>query len=89
MSRLDQRLRSRKGQRDRRKDKWDGKLADFPMEKLRFMVGQCRQKRAYATYAEVLAAKKRCQAKFGKEMYWYECPICGKFHLTSHPWDKE
>lgn len=87
--RLDQRIRTRRGQRNRRYDPRDGQLADFPLERLQHMVSVCRQKKAHATMGAAHYAKLRAEEDLGCEFYIYECPICGKWHLTTHPWMKE
>ena len=78
----------RLGQRNRKRDDSPGELADFPSGKLQFMVCQCRQKVEYLSYDDALEAKKRLEVKFAVEYSPYECPLCGKWHLTTHPWSK-
>ena len=88
--RHDQKIRSRKGQRHRKvEDRRDrGKMVDFPFEKLEYYVRRCREKVAHKSYGAAMAAKIADDEKFGVEHSVYECPICGKWHLTTHPWDK-
>lgn len=87
--RVDQRARSRRGQRNRKLDRFDGQLSTFPLERLRHMVEICRSKKAHPTYGAAHYAKERAEADLGMEFHIYECPICGKWHLTTHPWMKE
>ena len=88
VQRFDQKMRSRKGQRNRRRDKWDGQLSSFPSARLRHMVDKCRSKVAHDSYGAAWAAKTASERDFGKEFFVYECPICGKWHLTTTQWMK-
>lgn len=87
--RLDQIARSRAGQRNRRKDRWDGKLCDVSLDRLQDMVRKCRAKTPHATKGAAWQAKLAAEREFGVPTSIYECPICGKWHLTTHPWRKE
>ena len=89
--RYDQLRRSRKGQRNRRmSDKaMGGQLADMPFEKFRYYVERCKGKASHKSYGAAYQAKLRDEEKYGVEQHIYECPICGKWHLTTHPWEKE
>ena len=88
--RFDQKIRSRKGQRNRHySDRMsDGELVDFPPELLAHHVRKCRSKVAHATLGAAHKAKVECEREHGCEFYVYECPICGKWHLTTHPWER-
>ena len=90
MQRRDQRLRAkeRRGQRNRRADRPQKGLFDYPEALFKRAVGNCRSKVAYRRYADAARAKRENEGKFGKRFYIYECPICGKWHLTTHPWGK-
>ena len=78
--------KSRKGQRNRRKDdKTDGRLADVPSWLVAKMVRTCRSKVAYKSQGSAYAAKVACENRHGGDYSIYECPICGKWHLTTHP----
>lgn len=81
--------RNMRGQRNRKYDDVDTGLVDFPAEKLAKMVENCRRKASHKTYAHALAAKRESERTYGKEFHIFECPLCGKFHLTTHPWKKE
>ena len=87
--RFDQVIRSRRGQRNRRHDPRTGELADFPADRLKAMVAKCRSKRAHPSYGAAYQAKRCAERDLGKDFHIYECPICGKWHLTTHPWTKE
>lgn len=86
--RYDQKIRSRRGQRNRKMEQRTSELVDFPAEKLQAMVRTCRSKIAHASLGAAYAAKRASERDFGKRFYVYECPICGKWHLTTHPWSK-
>jgi len=73
------------GQRNRKRDRDDGKLADVPLWLVQKMARTCRSKVAHATYGAAYAAKRASEKEFGKEFSIYECPICGKYHLTTNP----
>ena len=86
-----QKVRSRDGQRNRRlSDKGrEGTLADFPAERLEHMVRKCRAKVPHKSKGAAWQAKLAADAEHpGTESFIYECPICGKWHLTTHPWMK-
>lgn len=73
------------GQRNRKRDKWDGQLADFPSWLLFKMRRTCERKVSYSTWSDAQSARKRNEREFGKSFYAYECPLCGRWHLTTHP----
>ena len=89
--RFDQKIRSRKNQRNRRIEDRErrGQLVDFPFEKLEYFVKRCREKQAHRTLGAAYRAKKVQDEMYGVEHFVYECPICSFFHLTTHPWDKD
>ena len=87
--RFDQKIRSRAGQRNRHFDKYKrGEMVDFPAGKLEYLVRKCREKVAHKSYGAAYQAKLRSEEEHGKEFFIYECPLCGRFHLTTHPWKK-
>jgi len=89
--RFDQKIRSRRNQRNRKIDDKlsGGQLADFPKRKLEHLVACCKKKVAHKSYGAAMAAKLASDEEYGVENFVYECPICGKWHLTTHPWEKE
>lgn len=84
-----ERPRNMRGQRNRKYDDTDTSLVDFPAERLAQMVRRCRAKAAHKTYENALVAKRECEQAYGKEFHIYECPLCGRYHLTTNPWKKE
>ena len=44
----------------------------------------CRNKKPYATEAQAIRAAIGSSRTFGKPMLPYRCPLCHKYHLTSH-----
>lgn len=54
---------------------------------LEYHKGKCDGKVAYGTVKEADAAKRRYDKMFDESSTVYECPICGKWHLTTHPWE--
>lgn len=71
------RERRRRDRRARKEASWQGH-------------GSCGRKARFATRqeAETWAAGNR--ARYGgltSEQWPYECPFCGGWHLTSHPWN--
>ena len=75
-----------RGNRNRHLDVGTKELVDFSLDKLEHMVRVCRNKVAYKNYADVTAKRLSILEKRGCDLSVYECPICGKWHLTSHPW---
>ena len=51
-----------------------------------FYLNSCRKKAAHATYKAAAIAKSKSEEKYNKKLEIYQCPICGKFHLTSKGW---
>lgn len=48
----------------------------------------CDSKNRYASRAEAEENAAWCAQELGKQgLQPYECPYCGGWHLTSHPWD--
>lgn len=43
----------------------------------------CFSKDVFETEEDVLEYAEYLEQKYGKRMYCYKCPICGKYHLTS------
>ena len=73
------------GNRNRKKDVYQPPV-DFPAEKFKHFVEKCRSKVPYGSYQNAISAKKVLEQRYGVEYSPYECPICGKWHLTTHPW---
>lgn len=48
----------------------------------------CLDKRPYASRNEARDAAARNAKRYGNELRWYRCTICGKFHLTTMRKDK-
>ena len=85
-----QKVNSRKNQRNRRMD--DAVARSLPVGgmsygELRHHVEKCRQKIAHKSAGAAYQAKVSADEEYGVEHFVYECPICGKFHLTTHPWN--
>ena len=47
----------------------------------------CESKNRYATLAEAQENLAWCQKQGKRGLQIYECPYCGGWHLTSHPWE--
>lgn len=47
----------------------------------------CTSKNRYATREEAQENLAWCEHQGRKGLSIYECPYCGGWHLTSHPWD--
>lgn len=45
----------------------------------------CLKKGTYTTVAEAEAMIRICEQKRGVTLRWYECPYCGKYHITHQP----
>jgi len=75
--RFDQRIRSRKNQRNRLKsDKMHaGEVVDFPRWRFEKMRADCKRKVAHKTYGAAMAAKINTERECGKELWVYECPF--------------
>jgi hypothetical protein len=43
----------------------------------------CKGKVKYHSFAMVTAVVEKIKKRRKKEIYFYHCPICEKFHLTS------
>ena len=48
----------------------------------------CDSKNRYATRAEAQENLAWCERRGKRGLHIYECPYCGGWHLTSHPWDE-
>lgn len=44
----------------------------------------CWRKLSYPTEMGALKASMMVRERYGSVQYPYECPLCGKWHLTSH-----
>lgn len=58
-------------------------------EELQHHVRKCRSKVAHKSKGAAWQAKLSAEKKYGVEFQVYCCDICGRFHITSHPWDKD
>lgn len=47
----------------------------------------CESKNRYATLAEAQENLAWCEHRGKRGLQIYECPYCGGWHLTSHPWE--
>lgn len=47
----------------------------------------CESKNRYDTLAEAQENLAWCQKQGKRGLQIYECPYCGGWHLTSHPWE--
>ena len=72
-------------QRNRKMDKVPDGLYTMPTERFEAIVKSCKGKVPHATYGAAYAAKVASEGEYGCEFSIYECPICGKWHLTTHP----
>lgn len=62
-------------------------LVDMSYDELQYHVRQCRKKKAHPSYGGAYKAKQVSEERNpGVVFEIYRCPICGKFHLTTHPW---
>ena len=48
------------------------------------MLKMCLGKKAYKTPDFAKNIAKICSEKYGKPYYVYKCPLCFKYHLTTH-----
>ena len=48
----------------------------------------CESKNRYASRAEAEENLVWCEHQGKRGLSIYECPYCGGWHLTSHPWEK-
>lgn len=82
--------KTRKGQRNRLFDDAVQSrigVGSMSYDEFRYHVDMCRSKVAHKSWGAAHQAKMASEEEYGKEMFEYECPICGKWHLTSHPWE--
>ena len=49
----------------------------------------CESKNRYATRAEAQENLAWCEHQGRHGLQIYECPYCGGWHLTSHPWEED
>ncbi len=49
----------------------------------------CESKNRYATRADAQENLAWCESQGKRGLQIYECPYCGGWHLTSHPWRDE
>ena len=49
----------------------------------------CESKNRYASRLEAEENLAWCERKGKRGLQIYECPYCGGWHLTSHPWGDE
>lgn len=47
----------------------------------------CESKNRYATRDEAQENLAWCESRGTRGLQVYECPYCGGWHLTSHPWE--
>ena len=85
-----QRVNSHKNQRNRKMD--DRMATMLPVggmgyDELKHHVAKCRSKVSHKSRGAAYRAKLQAEEEHGVRQYIYECPICGKFHLTTHPWE--
>lgn len=59
---------------------------NFDRRWLDYQVSRCRGKVAHKDKKSAWAACRGHEKEFGVKAYPYECPICGKWHVTTHPW---
>lgn len=86
---FERKIRSKKGQRNRRMDDFVAsqlEVGGMSYEELQHHVEKCRSKVAHKTRGAAHQAKISAEERFGTEFKVYSCPICGHFHITSHPW---
>ena len=62
-------------------------LVGLKFGELKHHARRCRDKVDYLGEVEAEAAARECSEKFGCEFYTYVCPWCGRWHLTTHPWE--
>lgn len=48
-------------------------------------IDMCLSKDTYSSVQSAEATIKIRMARTGKRLRWYECPYCGRYHLTSKP----
>ncbi len=48
----------------------------------------CESKNRYATRREAEENLAWCESQGKRGLSLYECPYCGGWHLTSHPWEQ-
>lgn len=63
-------------------------LVGMGANELRHHSRRCRDKQVYESEKLALEAASECGEKFGCDFYCYQCPWCGRFHLTTHPWKR-
>ena len=85
-----QKVNSHKNQRNRKMDDAMAKMipvGGMSYDELKYHVGKCRSKVAHKSRGAAYRAKLQAEEEYGVRQYIYECQICGKFHLTTHPWE--
>ena len=81
------RVKSRSGQRNRRRDQKPKQLYSMDSHRFEGFVKACQSKVPHKSRGAAYQAKLDSEAKYGGEFHIYECPICGKWHLTTHQWE--
>lgn len=86
-----QKFNSRRKQRNRHMDDLMARqlgVGGMSYEELQHHVRKCKSKCPHKSAGAAYRAKLQAERDYGVEHFVYECPICGKFHTTTHPWPK-
>ena len=46
---------------------------------------RCALKRVFRSEDTVARTARELTEKYGEQMYYYQCPVCSQFHLTTKP----
>ena len=80
---------SRRSGKDRKYKPYDAPLPPMSPHDYAYHVRRCRYKTGYPSEAAAYAAARVFRRKYGSRYSVYHCQICGKYHLTTHPWRKD
>lgn len=66
-----------------------GLSVSMTSEQCRYHVSRCREKSDYDSQEEAYRGARWTMENHGVRVFPYECPFCGKWHLTKNPWDDD
>lgn len=74
------------GERERRNQDIIGFPGEMDPGLYAHHVAKCARKKDYSTRARARRAARVLSRRTGRRFRAYECRICGRWHVTSHPW---